>query len=78
MYHKIDQLKPGGKGPRHIQLYFYDIDENMVHQRNRSPHLDENLINEILRILSTIAMNPYLHTFRIVGQLANIKESRLS
>lgn len=67
IYHKLDQLKPGGKGPRHMQLYFYDTDENMLHRRNRSPHLDQNLLREILRILSTVAMNPYLHTFRIVG-----------
>jgi hypothetical protein len=44
IYHKIDQLIPGGKGPRHMQLYFYDTDESMVHRRNRSPHLDQNLI----------------------------------
>jgi hypothetical protein len=42
--HKIDQLIPDGKGPRQMQLYFYDIDESMVHRRNRSPHLDQNLI----------------------------------
>jgi hypothetical protein len=59
MYHKkIYQLIPSGKGPRHIQLYFYDTDESMVHRRNRSPHLDQNLIMEILRIMSTVAMNP--------------------
>jgi hypothetical protein len=58
IYHKIDQLKPGGKGPCHMQLYFYHIDESMVHRRNRSSHLDQNLIQEILWILSDVTKNP--------------------
>jgi hypothetical protein len=48
IYQKIDQLIPGGKGSHHMQMYFYDTDESMVHRRNRSPHLDQNLIQEIL------------------------------
>lgn len=26
IYHRLDQLIPGGRGPRHMQLYFYDTD----------------------------------------------------
>jgi hypothetical protein len=72
IYHKIDQLIPGGKGPRHMQLYFYDTDESMVHRRNKYPHLDQNLIHEILRILSDVAKNLYIHNFKILGQSGNI------
>jgi len=50
IYHKLDQLKPGGKGPRHTQLYFYDTDESMPYRSKRSPHLDANLIRTILGI----------------------------
>jgi hypothetical protein len=74
IYHKIDQLIPGGKGSRHMQLYFYDTDESMVQRRNISSHLDQNLIQEILRILSDVAKNPYIHHFKILGQYGNIEE----
>jgi hypothetical protein len=60
-----------------MQLYFYDTDENMAHRRNRSPHLDQNLLREILHIFSTLSMNPYLHTFRIIGQSADIEEYKI-
>jgi hypothetical protein len=32
---------------------------------------------EILRILSTLAMNPYLHSFKILGQSGNIEEYKI-
>jgi hypothetical protein len=77
IYQKIDQLIPGGKGSHHMQMYFYDTDESMVHRRNRSPHLDQNLIQEILRILSDVAKNPYLHNFKIPGKSGNIEEYKI-
>jgi ribosomal protein S8 len=49
----------------------------MVHRRNRSPHLDQNLIQEILRILSYVAKNPYIHNFKILGQEGNIEEYKI-
>ena len=27
IYHRLDQLVPRGRGPRHMQLYFYDTNE---------------------------------------------------
>jgi hypothetical protein len=77
IYHNIDQLIPSGKGPRHMQLYFYDTNESMVHRRNRSPHVDQNLIQEILQILSDVAKNPYIHNFKILRQSGNIKEYKI-
>jgi hypothetical protein len=46
----------------------------MVQRRNISSHLDQNLIQEILRILSDVAKNPYIHHFKILGQYGNIEE----
>ncbi|XP_039813206.1 uncharacterized protein LOC120676000 isoform X2 [Panicum virgatum] len=74
IYHKLDQLRPGGKGPRHMQLYFYDTDESIAHRSKRSPHLDADLIRNILGIFRN---NPYMHTFRSLGQLENIDEYKI-
>jgi hypothetical protein len=51
IYHMLDQLMPGVKGPRHMQLYFYDTDKTMHHRMKRSPHLDANVIRTILNIM---------------------------
>ena len=74
IYHRLDQLKPGGKGPRHMQLYFYDTDETMAHRIKRSPHLDSNLLVSILRILDN---NPYVRVFRSLGQMHRLDEFKI-
>jgi hypothetical protein len=51
IYHRLDQLVPGGKGLRHMQQYFYDTDETIAHRLKRSPKLDNTLIWLILRIV---------------------------
>lgn len=71
IYHKLDQLAPGAKGPRHMQLYFYDTDASIAHRIKRSLHLDINLIRDILDILIT-NNNPYVLAFRSLGQLQNL------
>jgi hypothetical protein len=48
VYHRLDQLVPGERGPRHMQLYFYDTDETIRHRIQRSPNLDEGLIRTVL------------------------------
>lgn len=72
--HKLDQLKPGGKGPRHMQLYFYDNDNSMSHRIKRSPHLDSNLIRAILELLQH---NPYVRAFRSLGQMNQLDEYKI-
>jgi hypothetical protein len=62
IYHRLDQLVPGAKGPFHMQLYFYDIDETMHHRMKRSPHLDANMIRTILKIMQH---NPYVQALRV-------------
>jgi hypothetical protein len=71
IYHKLDPLMPGGKGPRHMQLYFYDTDNSIPHRIKRSPHLDAELIRKILKILQN---NPYVQTFRSLGTLQNLQD----
>jgi hypothetical protein len=74
MYHRLDHLVPGSKGPRHLQLYFYDTDQDdtLSHRVKRSPDLDINLIRHVLRILQ--AVNPYVQTFNRDGAIPNIDE----
>jgi hypothetical protein len=51
LYHQLDHLVPGSKGPRHMQLYFYDTgDDTLTHRVRRSPDVDINLIRNVLRI----------------------------
>ncbi|CAD6252736.1 unnamed protein product [Miscanthus lutarioriparius] len=57
IYHMLDQLMLGAKGPCHMQLYFYDTDETMHHRMKRSPHLDANVIRTVLNIMQH---NPYV------------------
>ena len=73
-FHRLDQLRPGKDGPRHMQLYFYDMDETLSHRSKRSPHLDSRLIRTILRILKN---NPYVRVFRNVGQMQNLNELKI-
>jgi hypothetical protein len=69
IYHRLDQLMPGAKGPHHMQLYFYDTDETMHHRMNRSPHLDANVIYTLLNIMQH---NPYVQAFKSLGTLTNL------
>jgi hypothetical protein len=69
IYHRLDQLMPDAKGPCHLQLYFYDVDETMHHRMKRSPHLDANVIRTILKIMQH---NPYVHAFKSLGTLTNL------
>ena len=57
-----------------MQLYFYDTDESMPYRLKRSPHLDANLIRTLLE---TLENNPYVHTFRSLGQVANLDEYKI-
>jgi hypothetical protein len=75
MYYKMDDLVPGGQGPRHLQLYFYDTDETLEHRVKRSPDLDINIIRKILEILED---NPYVQTFKSIGSVPNLEEYRIS
>ncbi|KAL6896781.1 hypothetical protein ACP4OV_007353 [Aristida adscensionis] len=75
LYHRLDHLVPGSQGPRHLQLYFYDTeDDTLSHRVRRSPDLDINLIRSILIILQD---NPYVQTFTRVGSIPNLDDYRI-
>jgi hypothetical protein len=75
LYHRLDHLVPGGDNARHLQLYFYDTeDEALSHRVKRSPDLDINLIRNILAILQD---NPYVHTFRRNGAFQNLDDYQI-
>lgn len=76
LYHRLDNLVPGSHGPRHMQLYFYDTEEDtdLAHRAKRSPDLDINLVRIILRIL---ADNPYVETFNRVGTMPNLDDYKI-
>ena len=75
IYHRLDQLVPGRRGPRHMQLYFYDTDETIAHRTRRSPHLDADLIRKILGILQ---INPYVQCFKSLGTMGNLQEYNIT
>jgi hypothetical protein len=74
VYHCLDQLVPVERGPRHMQLYFYDTSETIKHRLARSPHLDQGLIRSILSILNE---NPYVHVFKSLGSVPKLDEYRI-
>lgn len=73
MYHRLDHLVPGSQGSRHLQLYFYDTeDDTLSHRVKRSPDLDINLIRNVLRIRQ--ADNPYVQIFNRVASIPNLDD----
>lgn len=75
LYHALDDLMSGDNGPRHLQLYIYDTDENLFHGVKRSPNLRLDLIQKILTILEH---NPYAQVFKSIGAVSNLDEYRIS
>ena len=75
LYHALDDLESGDNGPRHLQLYIYDTDENLFHRVKRSPNLRLDLIRKILAILEH---NPYAQVFKSLGAVPNLDEYRIS
>ena len=69
IYHRLDQPVPGGRWPRHMELYFYDTNETIAHRVKRSPNLDTSMIRLILGILQD---NPYVLQFKNLGSVSNI------
>lgn len=75
LYHALDDLLSSDNGPRHLQLYIYDTDENLFHRVKRSPNLRLDLIRKILKIGSFAAIylfyvvslfNSYFYFNRII------------
>ena len=75
LYHALDGLVPADNGPRHLQLYIYYTDQDLVHRAMRSPDLNIDLIRKILRILER---NPYAQVLKSLGSVPNLDEYRIS
>ena len=75
LYHALDDLSFGDNGPRHLQLYIYDTDENLLHRVKRSLNLRLDLIRKILTILEH---NPYAQVLKSLGAVPNLDEYRIS
>jgi len=72
LYHRMDPLVPGSHGPRHLQLYFYDMkDHTLAYRAKQSPDLDINIIRNIVQIVQD---NPYVQTFNRVGAIPNLDD----
>ena len=67
----IGSINSGGRGPPHMQLYFYDTDESIAHRVKSSPKLDTSMIRLILRILQD---NLYVLLFKNLDSMPNIAE----
>ncbi|KAJ9553044.1 hypothetical protein OSB04_017089 [Centaurea solstitialis] len=74
IYHKIDQLVPRDRHPRHLQLYFYD-DQSELSLRLECPNLDRRIVEILTRVLS---MNPYVVTFRSLVELGPLDNYRVT
>ncbi|GJW05570.1 hypothetical protein Tco_1564426 [Tanacetum coccineum] len=73
IYHKIDQLVPRDGEPRYLQLYFYDVESDFEHKL-KWPNLDREIITILSRVL---APNPYVRTFRSLGNLGPLNKYRV-
>ncbi|PWA77087.1 hypothetical protein CTI12_AA229780 [Artemisia annua] len=74
IYHRIDQLVPRDGNPRYLQLYFYDSESELNH-RLKWDNLDRNVVEILTRVLAT---NPYVRTFRSLGQLGPLDKYRVT
>ncbi|KAL4564425.1 hypothetical protein LXL04_028489 [Taraxacum kok-saghyz] len=68
IYYRIDQLVPRNGKPTHLQLYFYDSENEMSH-RLKLPNLDKEIVKTLTRVL---ASNPYVATFRSFVELGSL------
>ncbi|PWA45286.1 hypothetical protein CTI12_AA515050 [Artemisia annua] len=73
IYHRMDQLVPRDGQPRYLQLYFYDAESELEH-RLQWPNLDKEILKIISRVL---APNPYVQTFRTLGNLGPLDKYRV-
>jgi len=63
LYHNVHSFGPNSK-PEHLQLYFYDDDPNMIHRKEATKGLDQEVVQKVADILRA---NPYSEQFRCLG-----------
>jgi hypothetical protein len=50
--------------PEHLQLYFYDDDPSLIHHKEATKELDQEVVRKVVDILRE---NPYSEQFRSLG-----------
>ena len=60
MYHNVHLFGPGSR-LEHLQLYFYDDDPSLIHRKEATKELDEEVVRKVVDILRG---NPYSQQFR--------------
>ena len=64
MYHNVHSFGPGSR-PEHLQLYFYDDDPSLIHRKEATKELDQEVVSKIVDIMRG---NPYSETLRRLGE----------
>jgi hypothetical protein len=63
MYHNVHSFGPNSH-PEHLQLYFCDDDPSLIHRKEATKELDQEVIRKVVDILRG---NPYSEKFRSLG-----------
>jgi hypothetical protein len=63
IYHNVHSFGPNSR-PEHLQLYFYDDDPSLIHHKEATKELDQEVVRKVVEILRG---NPYSEQFRSLG-----------
>jgi hypothetical protein len=75
VYHRLDQLIPRDGTPRYLQLYIYDVREEIERRLGAKNSLHRPIVQRLRVIL---ANNPYVKTFRRLGELGPLDNYRVA
>jgi hypothetical protein len=74
MYHNVHSFGPNSR-PEHLQLYFYDDDPSLIHRKEATKELDQEVVRKVVDILRG---NPYSQQFRSLGaHRENLEDYRI-
>eukprot|EP00268_Persea_americana_P006656 TRINITY_DN12398_c0_g2_i1.p1 TRINITY_DN12398_c0_g2~~TRINITY_DN12398_c0_g2_i1.p1 ORF type:complete len:136 (-),score=2.24 TRINITY_DN12398_c0_g2_i1:268-675(-) len=74
VYHYIDDLIPTDGHPSFLQLYFYDIDNELENRMQRSSKMNSGIIQKLMNILS---INPYCSFFRSIQNTPGLESLQI-
>ena len=63
LYHNMHSFGPNSR-TEHLQLYFYDDDPSLIHRKESTKDLDQEVVRKVVDILRG---NPYSKQFRSLG-----------
>jgi hypothetical protein len=74
LYHNVHSFGPNSR-PEHLQLYFYDDDPTLIHRKEATKDLDQEVVRKVVEILRG---NPYSEQFRSLGTYKdNLQDYRI-